>query len=57
MRELARRIKCRYTPPHGSWLQVRETGGIAGRDGGVDWQATVADARWNLKSGRPQIAS
>ena len=57
MRELARRIKCRYTPPHGSWLQVRETRGIAGRDGGVDWQATVADARWNLKSGRPQIAS
>ena len=57
MRELVRRIKFRYTPPHGSWLQVRGTGGIAARDGGVDWQVTVADARGNLKSVHPQIAT
>ena len=77
-----RRIEFRYTPKHGSGLQVveraltrpcrhrrrigelkelrRETGPYAmdmkERQRGMDWQLTVADARWNLKSIYPQIA-
>lgn len=82
--ELVQRIKFRYTPHRGSWLNIaeselsaltrqcvrgrrignleelrRETGAWATdgteRQRGVDWQLTVADARYKLQSVYPKI--
>lgn len=78
-RELVRRLEFRYTPKHGSWLNISENelssltrqclkgrriGNIAelrrqtaawatasnGKQRGVDWQFTIDDARFKLKS-------
>lgn len=83
-RELVRRIEFRYTPKHGSWLNISENelssltrqclkdermhdieklrdevqawGNASNhKQRGVDWQFTINDARFKLKSLYPQI--
>lgn len=83
-RELVRRIDFRYTPKHGSWLNISEnelssltrqclkdervgdiqqlrkrvqawTNTKNDKQRGVDWQFTINDARFKLKSLYPKI--
>ena len=83
-RQLARRLDFRFTPKHGSWLNISEnelssltcqclngrrlgdieqlrdetkSWAVASNDKqrGVDWQFTINDARFKLKSLYPKI--